>query len=80
MTVKLTDEQVNFLLENDPNFINTKRFGYSLKALAERYPDGAPDRIIASALSIPIVEVSATYDRVVQKMQELLKVEQQGKG
>lgn len=75
MTVKLTDEQIKFLLETDPNFINSKRFGYSLKALAERYPDGAPDRIIASALSIPIVEVSAAYDRVVEKIQGLLKVE-----
>lgn len=59
-------------LETDPDFILIRRFDYSLKKLVERYPDGAPDRIIAQALGIEEHEVQEIYRGVVLKLKSIL--------
>jgi hypothetical protein len=53
-------------LAQDPDFILTKRFGYSLQKLVERYPDGAPDHVIAAALGTTETEVERRYQDVVR--------------
>lgn len=53
------------MLANDPDYILTKRFGFSLKRLLERYPDGAPDGVIAVALGISEAEVERRYQNIV---------------
>jgi hypothetical protein len=59
-------------LETEPDFILIRRFDYSLKRLVERYPEGAPDRIIAQALGIEEHEVQEIYRGVVLKLKSLL--------
>lgn len=59
-------------LETDPDFILIRRFDYSLKKLVERYPDGAPDRIIAQALGIEEHEVQEIYRGIVLKLKSIL--------
>jgi hypothetical protein len=59
-------------LETDPDFILIRRFDYSLKRLVERYPEGAPDRIIAQALGIEEHEVQEIYRGIVLKLKSLL--------
>lgn len=61
-------------LETDPDYIALKRFDYSLKKLLQRYPEGAPDRIIANALLIPEEDVEEVYDATVQKLREVMGV------
>lgn len=53
------------MLATDPDYILTKRFGFSLKRLLERYPDGAPDSVIAVALGISEAEVERRYQNIV---------------
>lgn len=61
-------------LENDPDYIALKRFDYSLKKLLERYPEGAPDRIIANALLVPEEDVEEMYGLTVQKLRDMMGV------
>lgn len=54
------------MLAKDPDFVCMKRFGFSLRRLMERYPDGAPDNVIALALNCTEVEVERRYQNIVQ--------------
>ncbi len=56
------------LVHEDPDFVNSKRFGYSLARVLERYPDGAPPHLIATLLMIPEDEISDRYDQIVNKL------------
>lgn len=62
-------------MNDDPEFVRMKRYGYSIAKLEARYPDGCPDKIIASALMIKEDEVEPRYDGVVVKMRGLMGVE-----
>jgi len=72
----MTEEEARRKVNEDPDFVHTKRYEYSLALLEERYPDGAPDNIIANALMIEEEEVEVEYDRVVEKMRDLMGVEE----
>ena len=61
------------LLNTDDDFIAIKRFDFSLSRLLERYPDGAPNSIIASALMIEEDEVETLYESIVAKLREIMK-------
>jgi hypothetical protein len=54
------------MLATDPDFVCMKRFGFSLKRLVARYPEGAPDSVIAQALNITEAEVERRYQNIVQ--------------
>jgi hypothetical protein len=69
------DEEVKKMLETDPDWIASKRFGNSLVKLKERYPEECPDRIIAAALLIEESEVEARYQEIVLKLRKLMKVD-----
>ena len=60
------------LLNTDEDFIAIKRFDFSLTRLLERYPDGAPDSIIASALMIEEEDVEPLYESIVNKLREIM--------
>ena len=60
---------------NDTDFINLKRYGYSLAKLMVRYPDGAPDHVIADALLIDESEIDELYRDIVKKLQDHLGVD-----
>lgn len=60
------------LLNTDEDFIAIKRFDFSLSQLLERYPDGAPDSVIASALMIEEDEVALLYESIVDKLREIM--------
>lgn len=63
------------MIETDPDYIASKRFDYSLNKLLERYPDGCPDRIIATALMIDEEEVEILYQNIVLKLRSIMGVE-----
>lgn len=66
----MTEKEIRYLLDTDPDFIGIKRFDFSLKKLLERYPDGCPDRIIAQALLLTEDEVKELHNRIVEKLKE----------
>ncbi len=70
-------EEARIRIETDPDFIFVKRFDYSLNKLLERYPDGAPSRVIAQALLITEEDVEAQYEKVIRKMRRKMKVREE---
>jgi len=60
-------------LQSDPDFINIKRFDYSMKKLLERYPDGAPPNVIAQGLMMTEEELEVMYQNILGKMREIIK-------
>lgn len=71
----MTADQAKQLVEQDPDFVAVKRYGYSLAALRDRYPDGAPDHIIAQALVMTEDEVGERKLAVIQKIRAALGIE-----
>ena len=59
---------------NHPTFIAIKRFSYDLDTLAAKYPDGAPDHIIASALLVAEEDVEQIWQNAVTNLKRLLGV------
>ena len=60
-------------LNSDPDYILLKRFGYSLKRLVDRYPEGVPDSIIAASLGCPEEDIEPRYQRIVSEIRKLLR-------
>lgn len=55
-------------LDTDPDFILLARFDNSLAKALERYPDGAPDHVIARALGVSEAELEKRYQAIVAKL------------
>ena len=49
-----------------------KKFDYSLRKVLQRYPDGAPDRVIAQALMITEEDVPLIWDQIVAKLKDIV--------
>lgn len=62
----MTDEEIKKRIATDPDFVFFPRFDNSLKKLKERYPQEAPDKIIALALMLPEEEVEPMWERIVK--------------
>jgi uncharacterized protein (UPF0254 family) len=75
MSSKLTKTDVEYLLHHDETFVNSKRFGYSIDAVMERYPEGAPDNVICQLLDLDQGSLDALYEDVVQTLRSIMKVE-----
>jgi hypothetical protein len=70
--VSVTTLQAKTLLENDPDFIYSKRHNYSLAELKKRHPEGCPDRLVAAVLLITEDDVDARYTRIVETLRAQL--------
>lgn len=67
------DVDVLSKLLKDPDYILTRRFENSVEKLVERYPDGAPDRVIAQALGVEEEEVEPMYQEIINKLRGLVE-------
>ena len=72
----MNEESARWRVHRDPEFVFSKRYDYSIAKLEERYPDGCPDNVIANALMIKEDQVEGAYDQVVEKMRQLMGVEE----
>lgn len=72
MSSKLTADDIAYLLHHDETFVNSKRFGYSVDAVVERYPDGAPDNVICQLLNIDQHALDALYRQVVASLRSMM--------
>jgi hypothetical protein len=66
-------EEIKNKIEQDEDFVNIKRFDYSLKKLLERYPEGAPVSVMAQALMIPEEELEIMYQNILSKLRKAIK-------
>jgi hypothetical protein len=62
------------LVQTNSDFVYAKRFNNSLAAVRARYPEGAPDHVVAAALMITEDDVDRLYDEAVVMMQKHLQV------
>ena len=70
----MTDDNPRHLVDNREDFVNLRRFGFSLARALERYRDAVPDRVIALALMIPEGDVERLYQEIVVKLRRLMGV------
>lgn len=63
-----------YLVEHDDDYVHIKRFDFSLKKVIDRYPDGAPNKVVAQALMISEEEAEELYQKVVEKLRKSMKV------
>ena len=70
----MSPQELRKRVETEADFVNLKRFNYSLEKLLERYPEGCPNRVIAHALDIAEDEVEELYQMAVCKLRVLMGV------
>lgn len=68
-------KEVQRLISEDPDWVNLKRFDYSLEKVLDRFPDGAPTHTIAAALMISEEEVDEIAKTAIIKIRQALGVE-----
>jgi len=68
-------EDVKKKILEDRDFINIKRYDFSLKKLLQSYPDGVPEELICRALDMTPKEAHDTYLRCVAKLKSSMKVD-----
>lgn len=75
MSSKLTKQEILDLIHNEDTFVNSKRYGYSIDAVMERYPDGAPDNVICSLLELDSDQLDGLHAGIISKLRTLMGVE-----
>lgn len=65
---KMTSEEALRRINEDPDFICVKRYGYSLKELLEKFPEGTPDKLIARALLIPEEQFGEVWEDLLNRL------------
>lgn len=73
----MEETELKNLIVNDEDYVNIGRFKFSLKKLCHRFPDGAPDRIIAQALCISEADVPVLWQEIVLKLRSKIKPKDQ---
>lgn len=71
-----TVDEIRTRIMSEPDFVNLKRFDYSLKKLMEKYPDGVTRKVEAQALLMTEEEAEELYQTVVQKLRTMMKVDE----
>lgn len=71
----LTTNKALRLINEAPDFVCLKRFGYSLKKLLMRYPEGVPDKLIAQALMVPEEYLPELWNDIINRLKKQLKSE-----
>jgi hypothetical protein len=72
---QIEDTDLQDKVANDADFVNLKRYNYSLERLLVKYQDNPiPDRVIAQALNITEQELHEEFARLVDKLRDRMGV------
>lgn len=71
----MTLEEIKELIEQDKDFIYSKRFDFSIEKLLERYPEGAPPKVIAQVLLVTEEEVDKLTQEAILSLRKKMKVD-----
>ncbi len=55
---------------SDPDYVHSPKHNNSLATLIERYPNGAPDSVIAKILRIKPDQVKTIFEKILTKLKE----------
>lgn len=70
-----TVEEIRNRINTEKNYVNIKRFDYDIEKVLDRYPDGAPNKVIAAGLLMTEEEIEEVYQGVILKLRGAMKVE-----
>lgn len=59
---------------SEPDYINSKKYGYSLDKFLEQHPNGVPDNIISVLLCISVEEVQDHFGTSVTTLRKAFKI------
>jgi hypothetical protein len=62
-------------INSEFDFINLKRYEYSMKKLLNKHESGVSDSMISTALCIPEKKVLELYESAVANLRKIMKVE-----
>lgn len=68
-------EDIKQKIENDPDFINSKKHQYSLKRFLREHSSGTTDNIISYFLCIQPSDVKVLYDSAVKKIRQKMNID-----
>jgi hypothetical protein len=72
----MSTSEIRKKIESEPDFVNLKRYDFSLEKLLDKFPDGVPNKMIAQALLMTEEEVEKIYQQVVLKLRKEMKVDE----
>ena len=75
MEINNKSEEVKDKIKNDPDFINSKKHGHSLKKFLKQNPNGTTENIIAYFLCITPENVKTIYEDSIKKIRQKLNIE-----
>lgn len=61
-------------VETEPDFVDLRRYHYSLTRTVEAHPDGAPDDVVARALQLTEAEVARVTEEAMAVLRDDPKV------
>lgn len=75
MKKKLSREEIQVKLANDPDFINSPKHSYSLESLTDANPNGVNDRFAASLLAMSLEDFQALFQAAIKKYRRFFKID-----
>lgn len=69
----MTEEEKRNRLDNEEDFIDCNKHGFSIKHLIDKNPEGVDDTTIARVLNISVEEVEKVYQNAINKIRLSLK-------
>jgi hypothetical protein len=69
-----TEVEINNMVSDQADFILLRRYNYSLQKLVDKYPDGCPDHIIATALGVDEAAVKERFSKIVACLRDRIGV------
>lgn len=71
---KPSEEEVRRKVDQEPDYVAGGHHGHSLRALRDRYPDGAPGHVVARALARTERQARALYAVTMRQIRRWLGV------
>ena len=69
-----TEVEINNMVSDQDDFILLRRYNYSLQKLVDKYPDGCPDHIIATALGVDEAAVKERFAKIIACLRDRIGV------
>lgn len=66
-------DNIKRLLKEDPDWIFSRRYGFSAEKLAKKYPDGVPMKILVEVLMTSEEVLQVIWDDLIEDLQRMLK-------
>ena len=70
IAMERTDKEIEYLLMTDEDFINSKKFNYSIKEVLAKHPEGIAPAFICRFLKIDPLKFPVIFQEILDKLQK----------